>query len=109
MPISPASPLPCIPPAKPSTSRRQAKGKSPSVEQPCPIAPNTRISERFGTRLRELRLRKRWTQDQMAYRFGIDRSYLSEVELGKTSMSLRLLETIAVGFKMSLAELLDGL
>jgi transcriptional regulator with XRE-family HTH domain len=46
------------------------------------------------------------TQRQLADRFGIDRSYVSELERGHKSLSLTTLEVFAVGFKMPLSELL---
>jgi transcriptional regulator with XRE-family HTH domain len=42
----------------------------------------------------------------MADMLGIDRSYLSEIETGKKDPSLRVLKTIADGFKVSLSQLL---
>ncbi len=49
------------------------------------------------------------TQEQMAVRFGIDRSYISDVERGRKSMSLSMLEVVALGMKISLSELFRGL
>ena len=49
------------------------------------------------------------TQIALATHLGLDRSYISDVERGKKSMSLSYLETVAQGFKMSLAELLTGI
>ena len=45
----------------------------------------------------------------MAEMLGVDRSYLSKIETGKKDPSLRVLKTIADGFKMSLSQLLRGL
>lgn len=42
----------------------------------------------------------------MAELLGINRSYLSEVERGHKSVSLGMLEVIALGLKMSISELL---
>lgn len=46
------------------------------------------------------------TQTSMAARFGIDRTYLSDVEGGRKSASLPTLEVFALGFGLSLSELL---
>jgi DNA-binding XRE family transcriptional regulator len=67
------------------------------------------ISYRFGRRLRELRKERGMTQDRMATEFGINRSYLSQVEKGKKSIGLEMAEVIALGFKISLSELLRDL
>ena len=67
------------------------------------------ISSRFGLRLRELRRARNMTQLRMAVDFGIDRSFISDVERGRKSISLHMLEVIALGMKVSLSDLLDGI
>jgi DNA-binding XRE family transcriptional regulator len=67
------------------------------------------ISSRFGLRLRELRRAKNLTQLQMAVDFGIDRSFISDVERGRKSISLTFLEVIALGLNVKLSELLQDL
>ena len=64
---------------------------------------------RLGNRVRSLRHARGWTQVEMAEMLGVDRSYLSEIETGKKDPSLRVLKTIADGFKLSLAQLLRGM
>ena len=64
------------------------------------------ISTRFGHRLRLLRKEHDLTQSGMAARFGIDRSFISDVERGRKSISLLTLETVAMGLGISLSELL---
>jgi transcriptional regulator with XRE-family HTH domain len=44
----------------------------------------------------------------MAYRFGIDRGHLSELENGKKNVCLPMLEVLARGFEITIAELLRG-
>lgn len=64
------------------------------------------VGQRFGVRLRELRRQHRMTQIDMAVGFGIDRSYISDIECGKKGISLATLEVIAIGFHLKLADLL---
>lgn len=73
------------------------------------LAPSTSIAMRFGHRLRSLRVQHGMTQASMALRLGIDRSYISDVECGRKTMTLSYLETVAQGFNISLAELVAGL
>jgi transcriptional regulator with XRE-family HTH domain len=70
---------------------------------------STDIRVRLGNRVRGLRRERGWKQVEMAEMLGIDRSYLSEIENGKKDPSLRVLKTIADGFKVSLSQLLRGL
>lgn len=64
------------------------------------------VSSRFGVRLRELRRERNMTQLRMAVEFGIDRTFISDVERGRKSISLPMLEVLALGFNLSLSELL---
>ena len=45
----------------------------------------------------------------MAHAFGLDRSYLAEIEEGKRNVSLINLKVIADGFKLSLGKLMSRL
>ena len=65
------------------------------------------ICVRLGRRVRELRLKRGWTQAQLAKRVGLDRSYLGDVERGGRNVSAAKLELIAKGFGISLAKLFD--
>ena len=63
---------------------------------------------RFGERLRYLREAAGLSQVEMAYRFGIDRGHISEMEHGKRGVCLPMLETLAGGFKVTISELMRG-
>jgi transcriptional regulator with XRE-family HTH domain len=45
----------------------------------------------------------------MAALLGIDRSYISEIERGNRALSLPMMEVLAIGFRISLADLLCDL
>lgn len=64
------------------------------------------VSSRFGVRMRQLRRDRNLTQLRMAVQFGIDRTFISDVERGRKSISLPMLEVVALGFQLSLSELL---
>jgi transcriptional regulator with XRE-family HTH domain len=66
------------------------------------------IAIRFGGRVRALRLKHGMSQVEMAYRFGIDRGHISEVENGKKNVCLPMLEVLARGFRITVAELMKG-
>jgi DNA-binding XRE family transcriptional regulator len=71
--------------------------------------PRLDVSYRFGVKMRELRRGRNWTQQQMANFLGIDRSYISEVERGRKSISLPMLEVVALGFGIHLSDLLSDI
>ena len=83
------------------------KGSVSSNSRPPLDAPQGPLATRFGARLKALRLQKGMTQLQVATEFGIDRTFLSDLERGRKSVSLPFLEVFALGFGLSLSELLD--
>ena len=86
---------PSVPPSDVTYSRRPANYFFPLD-----------VSSRFGVRLRQLRRDRNLTQQRMAVGFGIDRTFISDVERGRKSISLPMLEVVALGFQLSLSELL---
>ncbi|MBB5060026.1 transcriptional regulator with XRE-family HTH domain [Granulicella aggregans] len=71
--------------------------------------PHQDVSTRFGQRIKELRTQRNLTQVGMAREFGINRSYISQLERGRKSVSLNTIEILALGLKLSIAELLSGI
>jgi XRE family transcriptional regulator, regulator of sulfur utilization len=59
----------------------------------------------LGLRVRQLRNRKGWTQEDLAGHANIQRTYLAETELGKRNPSLRHLQKLAKAFHVSIAAL----
>jgi transcriptional regulator with XRE-family HTH domain len=66
------------------------------------------ISVRLGQRLRKLREKAGLSQVEMAYRFGIDRGHISDLERGKKNICLPMLEVLSRGFEISISELFKG-
>lgn len=62
-----------------------------------------------GARIRDLRKANGLTQERLALMVGVERSYLAKVEAGKKNASIDILEKIAIGFDLTLAELFDGI
>ncbi|MCL2659813.1 MAG: helix-turn-helix transcriptional regulator [Acidobacteriaceae bacterium] len=64
------------------------------------------ICVRLGRRIRLLRSKRGWTQQQLADMSQIGRDHLSRLENGEREIGLLILERIAQAFEISLAELL---
>lgn len=60
----------------------------------------------LASRLRQLRAARRWSQETVARRAGINRSYYAQLELGKHSPSLDVLWDIAAAYGLPIADLL---
>ena len=67
------------------------------------------VCVRLGKRIRKLREKRGWTQTYMSVHTGLGRPYISNIERGQKEPCLRSLEILAIGFEMSLAELMRGL
>lgn len=53
------------------------------------------ITKKFGLRLKEIRISKSISQEELSYRSELHRTYISSVELGKRNLSLVNIEKLA--------------
>lgn len=67
------------------------------------------ITVQFGERVREIRQSRSLSQEALADRADLDRTYISSVERGRRNISLRNIEAIADALGVGLADLLKGL
>jgi transcriptional regulator with XRE-family HTH domain len=63
------------------------------------------IRIRFGTRVRQLRHGQSWSQEELADRAGLHRTYIGSIERGEQNISLENIEKLAATLEVSLAEL----
>ncbi|GIO35729.1 hypothetical protein J41TS12_05900 [Paenibacillus antibioticophila] len=68
----------------------------------------TDLRSAFGKRVRELRVINGMTQETLAYRAGLDRTYLSGVERGERNVSLLNIEKIATALQVSVEYIFSG-
>ncbi len=67
------------------------------------------IKKRFGRRLRELRQAKGLSQEELAFRSGLHRTYISSTERGQRNVSLMNIEKLAQALNADIANLFRGL
>jgi transcriptional regulator with XRE-family HTH domain len=67
------------------------------------------ICVRLGRRIRLLREKHGWTQQQLADMTGIGRVHVSELENGRREAGLRMLERLATSFETTVSDLLKGI
>lgn len=65
------------------------------------------IEKRFGDRVRELRREKQLSQEELAFKAGVHRTYLGGIERGERNPSLRNISAIADALGISLSELFN--
>lgn len=67
------------------------------------MQPNILI--RFGQTVRNIRLSQNISQEELADRCGLHRTYISDVELGKRNVSLENIDRIAKSLNITLSAL----
>lgn len=63
------------------------------------------IRKRFGHRVRELRNARGWSQEELADRADLHRTYISAVERGVRNPTITVIERIAKALNVRMAEL----
>jgi XRE family transcriptional regulator, regulator of sulfur utilization len=64
------------------------------------------VSDRFGLVLRQRRQELKWSQERLADKANVNRSYLGEIERGSSIPSLATLEKLASALEINLSTLL---
>lgn len=70
------------------------------------MAKTSPLSSAFGKAVKQTRLSKGWTQDDLAEKSGLDRSYISRIERGLKNPSLSVVWDLANYLDISLFTLL---
>ena len=68
-----------------------------------------KAQEQLGMRIKYLRQKLRWSQEDLALNANVNKNYISDLENGRRNPSLEILERIAIAFDISLAELFKGI
>lgn len=66
-----------------------------------------KIEIRFGQRVKEIRLKQNISQEELAFRCGLSKNYISDVERGTRNISLKSIEKIAEGFVINIKDLFE--
>lgn len=65
------------------------------------------VDQALGQALRKLRTERGWSQSDLALRVEMDRNYLSLIELGRSSPSVRMLMRLCMALDVHAGALLD--
>jgi transcriptional regulator with XRE-family HTH domain len=65
------------------------------------------IQEKVGKKVREIRKQKGLSQEELAFRSGLHRTYISDIERGDRNVSLKNIEKIARALGVKPSELLE--
>ena len=67
---------------------------------------NKTILEKFGERVREERLKQNLSQEELAGRAGVHRTYIGMIERAEKNITLENIEKVAKALKLNINELL---
>jgi transcriptional regulator with XRE-family HTH domain len=67
------------------------------------------IRKKIGNRIKELRLGLKLTQESLAFKAEVDKTYLNEVENGKRNVSVINLEKIIKALEVSFEKFFKGM
>jgi transcriptional regulator with XRE-family HTH domain len=67
------------------------------------------IQRKLGDRIRVLRSRKGWSQEEFAAVSGVHRTYIGAIERGEKNLTLSTLQTLVKTLDTSIAQLFRGI
>jgi transcriptional regulator with XRE-family HTH domain len=65
------------------------------------------VQRAVGTKIRQLRLKNKWSQDVFADVSGIHRAQVGAMERGEMNMTLKTLKTVADALKVKIRDLTE--
>lgn len=65
------------------------------------------INKHVGSKIREYRNKKGWTQDQLAFEANLHRAYVGQIERGEKNIGLKNLEKIARALNIKVKDLVN--
>jgi XRE family transcriptional regulator, regulator of sulfur utilization len=69
----------------------------------------SRLQLRVGQKLRQLRQKRGWSQEEFADISGLHRTYVGSVERGERNLTLNSLQTLAKALKVRMSDILKGM
>lgn len=67
------------------------------------------INTKFGKRVREVRMNLGLSQEELGFKSGLHRTYISDIERGVKNPTIVTIDTLAKALGMSISELLEGI
>lgn len=66
-----------------------------------------RILKQFGDRVKKLRVKNNWSQEELAKKAGLHRTYIGSIERSERNVSLINIERIANALKVKISDLVE--
>lgn len=84
--------------------RKRTIVRCPIVHKPLDLL-NMDIRKHLGNKIKLLRLEKSYSQEELAYKAEIDRTYISDIEKGERNVSILIIEKLAKALEIEVFEL----
>ena len=68
----------------------------------------SKLLKQFGNKVKKLRQAKGWSQEELARRAGLHRTYIGSIERSERNISLINIEKIAKALNVSITKLLNS-
>ncbi len=65
------------------------------------------IRKKIGNKIREIRKQRAFSQEELAFRCGLHRTYISDIERGYRNISIKNIEKIAKALRVKPSKLLE--
>lgn len=65
------------------------------------------IKQEFGLKVKELRKKKGWSQEKLALKSDLDRTYIPGIEKGKRNVSIMVIEQLANAFGIEIKDFFE--
>jgi len=65
------------------------------------------IKQKFGKKIKHLRLKKGWSQEKLALNANLDRTYVPSIEAGRRNVSIVVIEKLSIALNVNLNEILN--
>jgi transcriptional regulator with XRE-family HTH domain len=67
------------------------------------------LQKALGKRIRELRLKKGFSQESFADHCGLHRTYMGGIERGERNLTIQTVATVAKGLDLAMSDLLEDI
>ena len=67
------------------------------------------VQQHVGAKIRQLRLKKGWSQDVFADKSGLNRAHVGEIERGESNVTIQTLKIVADTLGTTIGELVRGI
>ena len=73
-----------------------------TIQDLCPVD----IKKKFGLKVKEIRIEQGLSQEKLALKADLDRTYVPDIEKGERNVSILVIEKIAKALNIEISELL---